>query len=239
MEKKEKSRKKPLKRERMFLFVLAASLGSSLTAFATAAPGNRGKTQLKVGVSQGSPDTVSFEVPLYLTMCVTKEANGIDTKVMVPTKEYYIRNRTPDIPLAVTGMGAAGVAGGDWSLVETTTPGAAGKELAFRIGRVSLPAIPAGDTTVREIDIKAGDSAFYNAENGTFRLIGGEDTTVGERTILEVTGEVADTYSPSDQARATAQFRVMYTVSRVNVTGNVIDKEYIGPSKEDATTPRP
>lgn len=223
----------------MLLIVLMGCLASSITAFATTAPGDRGKTQLRVGVSQATPDTVSFEVPLYLTMCVTKEQNGIDSKVVVPTEEYYIRNRTPDIPLAVTRVGAAGVVGGNWALVDAITPGETGRELTFTIGGVRLPAVPAGDPTVRELDLRTQDSVFYDAANRRFRLIGAEDPTDGENTVLEVSAEVADAYVPSDRAGATAQFRVMYTVSSVDPAGNVMDKDYTGPSREEATTPIP
>lgn len=228
-----------MSKERVLLFGLAASLVSSVPVFATTAPTDRGKTQLRVGVAQATPDMVSFEVPLYLTMCVTKEVNGTNSKVVMPTKEYYIRNTTPDIPLAVTGMGTAGVAGGDWSLVDRITPGATGKELTFGIGGVRLPAVSAGDTSVKTLDIRAQESSFYDAANGRFRLIGAEDTVSGQTTVLEVSAEVADAYTPSDQPGAVAQFRVMYTVSCVDPLGNVMDKDYNGPGREEATTPAP
>ena len=103
------------KRKRTWLLAAAAlMMAASLDIMeitAIASGSTAGKTELSLGVSQMAPEAVSFEVPLYLTMCVAKE-NGTNT-VIVPSESYSIRNPDGNIPMAVTGLKVARVDGSD------------------------------------------------------------------------------------------------------------------------------
>lgn len=57
---------------------------------AIASGSTAGRTELSFGSRPDGARAVSFEVPLYLTMCVAKE-NGTNT-VIVPSESYSIRN---------------------------------------------------------------------------------------------------------------------------------------------------
>ena len=98
------------KRKRTWLLAAAALMMAAsfdiMEITAIASGSTAGKTELSLGVSQMAPEAVSFEVPLYLTMCVAKE-NGTNT-VIVPSESYSIRNPDGNIPMAVTGLSKSG-----------------------------------------------------------------------------------------------------------------------------------
>ena len=50
---------------------------------------------------------------------------------------------------------------------------------------------------------------------------------------LAVEASVPPGYVPVDQASPTAQFRLVYTVSCIDGTGTVMDKDYEGPDRDD------
>lgn len=203
------------------LFAISAGLGSSWPAYASS------KTEVSLGVAL-APETVSFDVPLYLTLCVTKDQGG--TKVLVPDEAYSIRKGKDSggVSLAVTGLKVAGVAGGDWALGDNLDPASTGKEISLDIGGVKLPSMSAGFAGEKEADLTASDSSFYNFATKRFRPIG-EGSADGTVTVLPVKAEVPEGYKPVDQAKPTPQFRLIYTVSCLDSDGNVIDKDYDGP----------
>ena len=195
------------------------------------ASGTSGKTALSLGVSQMAPETVSFEVPLFLTMCVA--GSGGVNEVIVPSG-YSIKNTKKDIPMAVTGLRVAGLGSSDWSVVETVAPGRTQKEIAMSIGGVSLPALTAGSTVVQEVNLTGPGSAFYDSSSGRYKRIGEEDSE-GITMPLEITAQVSGGYTPIDQARPIAQFKLLYTVSCIDGLGVILDKDYEGPGRDRVT----
>lgn len=65
------------KRKRSWMLAAAAlTMAASFDIMeitAIASGSTAGRTELSLGVSQMAPEAVSFEVPLYLTMCVQKK----------------------------------------------------------------------------------------------------------------------------------------------------------------------
>ena len=177
-----------------------------------------------------APEAVSFEVPLYLTMCVAKE-NGTNT-VIVPSESYSIRNPDGNIPMAVTGLKVARVDGSDWALVTDFTPDTTAKEIRLSIGDVPLPDLPVGSTRETEVKLTLKDSAFYNYQSKSYKRIGEADPA-NNSMPLAVEASVPPGYVPVDQASPTAQFRLVYTVSCIDGTGTVMDKDYEGPDSDD------
>lgn len=203
------------------LLGMTVALGfTELPAFAS------GKTEVSLGVTL-APTVVSFDVPLYLTLCVTK--NGGNTNVIVPKDSYTIRNKSGSTKLAVTGLQVTGVAGGEWELTTSFSPADTGKKISLNIGGVDLPHVPAASNTAQEADLTVGESAFYDFANRRFKVIGEGGSNPAE-TVLPIRAAVPDGYSPVDQAKPTPQFRIRYTVSRLDSDGNVIDKDYDGPT---------
>lgn len=222
------------KRKRTWLLAAAAlTMAASFDIMeitAIASGSTAGKTELSLGVSQMAPEAVSFEVPLYLTMCVAKE-NGTNT-VIVPSESYSIRNPDGNIPMAVTGLKVARVDGSDWALVTDFTPDTTAKEIRLSIGDVPLPDLPVGSTRETEVKLTLKDSAFYNYQSKSYKRIGEADPANNSMPLL-VEASVPTGYTPVDQASPTAQFRLVYTVSCIDTTGTVMDKDYAGPDKAD------
>lgn len=222
------------KRKRTWLLATAAlTMAASFDIMeitAIASGSTAGKTELSLGVSQMAPEAVSFEVPLYLTMCVAKE-NGTNT-VIVPSESYSIRNPDGNIPMAVTGLKVARVDGSDWALVTDFTPDTTAKEIRLSIGDVPLPDLPVGSTRETEVKLTLKDSAFYNYQSKSYKRIGEADPA-NNSMPLAVEASVPPGYVPVDQASPTAQFRLVYTVSCIDGTGTVMDKDYEGPDRDD------
>ncbi|MFR1352187.1 MAG: hypothetical protein ACLSCA_07150 [[Clostridium] symbiosum] len=82
------------------------------------------------------------------------------------------------------------------------------------------------------VDLTLQDSSFYNYQSKSYKRIGEADPANNSMPLL-VEASVPTGYTPVDQASPTAQFRLVYTVSCIDTTGTVMDKDYAGPDKAD------
>ena len=201
-----------------------------------------------------------------------ENGKGRFNQVMRPAN-YRIENKTYQVvdgektayltELAVVNMRVQSVKGSTWSLVDAV-PADAGendKVMKVSIGGVPLPAITAGDVrTVRDANLKQDGSIFcVKKEDGSFayRLLGNQGSQ--ERALdLDVQVDISPKYKPKEiiekpevgdhnqkeRAFTQAQFKVMYTLSPLDVYGNPIasydriwvDQNYDGPGPETAET---
>lgn len=194
--------------------------------FNTPAPG---ETLVGVQVTRQDPQTLTFEVPLYMTVAVVNGAGGVDATVVCPTA-YAIKSTTvaadnTPADIAVTGMAVKGATGGSWSLAQGTPTGP--NSIGLSIGGVRLPDVAKGDGGLKPVDLKAAGSMFYTA---------GKYTPVPNDNIgltLPIEGFLpAGTKVTADKA-PTPQFRCIYTVSLLDTNKAPIGVLYGGPSKAE------
>ena len=163
--------------------------------------------------------------------------------------------------LAVVDMRVQSLKGSEWSLVESIpdTAGANDKLMKVSIGGVTLPSITAGDErTIKDANLKQEGSAFCRKrEDGSFayQLIG--NTNSLDRVLdLDVQIDVSPKYVPkeivdtpeandpdqSGRSFTKAQFKVMYTLSPLDINGEKlsaydriwVEQHYEGPQAEGA-----
>ena len=203
----------------------------------TPTPGNNGNTgggyqppaaeraangDTTIGIMQTNldPQTVAFEVPLYVTVAAV---NG-QTELRCPTN-YGITNTSQEVDgayfkLAVTRLTLQTVANHTWEIVDGTPT--QNKQLALQIGGLSMPATNGAATgAVHIVDIKNKDNTFYNLTARKFTLI---DKT--GPLMIPVAGQVAG--STRGDVAAAPQFRLKYTVSPVTEDGALLGQIYVG-----------
>lgn len=188
-------------------------------------PGTPDKTTVGVAVSQASPQVLSVEVPLYVTVAVTNDANGTGQPGFVaPTESYKIKNRTynPDGSIAdvgVTGISVSGVGtGGLWSIVPAVNNASVNKEVSLSIGGIPLPAVNAADADSVPVNIKVAGSPFYDLTAGRFLPV----DPAGTGQELTIAGAVSEAYSVGDSVAAAPQFRLKYTIALLDSAGRPI-----------------
>lgn len=226
-------------RDRLLLFGALAALLLTGASGAAAPPGfpspQPGKTVVGVQTADKNPASLSFTVPLYLTVAATEDNAG-NPQVIVPD-DYVLRNTTGTISggtypnIAVTGVDVQGVPGGSWSL--TATPAQA-KDICLAIGDLVLPDLPVGQHTPVAAEITASDNSFYDLNKGEFHPIYGGPSGMGMN--LPVIGALWEGYTATEE-QAAAQFRVTYTVSLLDESGLPVGVYYDGPTLDDAATP--
>lgn len=226
------------KTSRLLCAGLALGLAGVLPGGALAAsfPGVQpGKTAVGVQTVDVNPENLSFTVPLYLTVAAVSDSTGTP-RVVVPDG-YLLRNTTGSAPdgsfpdIVVTKMEVQGVTGGTWSL--KAAPGA-GKDIRLSIGGLVLPDIKAGNITPIPVETNTTNNSFYDTGTGKYRPIPG-----GEGTLtLPIAGSLASGFVPGEK-RASAQFRIRYTVSLLDGKGVPVGISYEGPSKQDVAHPGP
>ena len=212
-------------------------LGASATAFAVPNPGPdekaaNGDTTFGVMETNTNPGTVSFEVPLYVTMAAVA---GQDT-VQMPTDAYKITNTSkaangtdPGYSIGVVGLSFETVAGGTWGTTLTATPTGATKEMNLTIGGVQMPALAANGHAQPTVDITSVDNTFYDHANSKPKPISADPNTpaVGNSLVIPLVGKISTTAVAADAAAA-PQFKVKYTISAIGGGGGAIGQPYVG-----------
>ncbi len=178
-----------------------------------------GKTLVGVAVSKTNPENLSVEVPLYVTLSVTKDSTG--TPVVYTPDGYSITNNTKDIDknvskVGITGMTVSGVANGTWSLSENA-PTSNAKTMQFTIAGLVMPTVQAGSTAAQTVNLKVVNSPFYDNVTSKFKPI--DATGTGQALNLE--GKVSSTYQITDSSTI-PQFKIKYRISLLDEAGNPI-----------------
>lgn len=207
---------------------VAPDAGPTPPGFPAPEPGKGGQTAVGVQTSPANLGALSYEVPLYVTLAVVETETG--SEVLVPSEDAYrIHNTSADQP---GGGGESGIvvtsleveALGDWKLKHAP---AQYQEMSLKIGGVMLP----------ELDQK-GDkkSVAVNDGNGTansfFDGARYVELTGGNRTLNLPLEAVAGGHS-GQEVSATAQFKLSYTISLLDVDGNPIGVFYDEPEPPD------
>ena len=220
------------------LAVLAVCFGTvQVVRAAQTAPGADGKTKVNVGVTDLTDKNISYEVPLYYVMTISKKAPGSAEKseVFLPDRDAYkiVNTSGGSQDVAVTGLSVQSVAGGTWSLTDEKTDlvGSSERKLYMTVGGVVLPSIAAGGSGPQEADLIKAENSFYKGGKYTRMKPKGTDNEAERTLIIPVTAEVSSAYVPENKD-ATAQFRLIYTVSPLNTDGDVMRAYYNGPVKD-------
>lgn len=233
---------KPEKKRRLLCGGLALGLAGAIAGGALAAPAlaapvptQEGKTAVGVQTVDVAPTSLSYTVPLYLTVAAAADMSG-GSRLVVP-EGYSLRNTTGSAPdgsypdIVVTDVEVRGIPGGTWSL---RAQPASGKELSLSVGDLVLPDVNAGNTKPQQADLKGSSNSFYDSVNGAYRQIPGGPESAA--VPLPIDGALAPGFTPGD-AKAAAQFRIKYTVSLLDRNGNPVGISYEGPSKEEMANP--
>lgn len=240
-----KIRRLPGVTRRMVTFALATVLLFPTFSVKAADDGN-GKTKVNLGVTEVKNSTVSYEVPLYCTLAIVEEK---DKNTVFTPSNYDIKNtaKNKDKKLAVTGLAVSSVDGGAWNLgteaeIDQLTEADSDKKIMnLVVGGVELKKLGTVGNLVKLgelgnsdkltiMDLTAKDNAFckFNNTNKTFVY-----SVIGEGlSNISLSGKVSKFYKVTTK-RATAQFRLYYTVSVLNDNGDVIGGwSYKGPDKD-------
>ena len=192
-----------------------------------ATPGNSARTEVGIAVSSVDPETVSFEVPLYVTMAVQADSQASGVPIINCPDNYSIINTTPPsgidgkVPdLGVTGITVKPAPGGSWSLYSDLTGAADGeKALSLTIGGLRLPDMKAGGREAKA-ELTAGTSVFYDSAAGAYLPLASD----GMGTLLELEAVLSDKLPALNyDGQATAQFQVIYTLSPLNDSGKPLE----------------
>lgn len=195
---------------------------------------NSVKTDVGIAVSRVDPETLSFEVPLYVTMAIRPDPEGSGQPAIYIPENYSIKNTTPAsqvdgaVPeLGVTAITVETVAGGRWSLYGDVADAAQGElALEMSVGRLSLPDTKAGGNRA-QVDLTAADSEFYDMANQVYRPLNTEEPG----TVLELSVRLSpELPALSYDGKAAAQFRITYTLSPLDSLGKpmTVVPEYEG-----------
>lgn len=184
-----------------------------------------GTTEVQVGIAVDSIDTVSYDVPLYYVLAVTKNTDTGKTEVVLPPeKDYYIKNISKQRNVAVTGLSVSSVTGATWSLTDNIDDtNRSDKNMALTVGGVKLPSVAAGAAESQKAEIVTQtDNTFYKA--GVYQPIV-KDTSLN----IPITAKVSQSYQVADGA-VTAQFRLNYQISPMDEAGHLLNADYEGPA---------
>ncbi|MEG1427883.1 MAG: hypothetical protein RSC76_09370, partial [Oscillospiraceae bacterium] len=138
------------------VMALALTLCMAVPAFATpVVPGEvPGQTTVGIQVYDYDPDnlakSVSFTVPLYITMAVTKVADGSanKSKIITPTSPTYgITNNAPTggSAIAVTKLNVEKILNSDWTLATGVVTGANKFSMSLGATGTTLVDLTAGE----------------------------------------------------------------------------------------------
>lgn len=198
-----------------------------------------GHTTFSLIEAKQDPSNISFSVPLYVTMAVTKNA----ADAAVPSN-YFIANtskfsgvtpagETP-FDIAVVRMRFTKLEGSTYSTVAGPEVSGEGNIL-FQIGRVTMPALSEAGT--RDVALRTENSQFLEDSSpggcaaSNWKKIpaepGGDALNPANVLALDLLGKVAADPNLSDHAAA-AQFRVQYTVSALDDKGEPLGRVYKG-----------
>lgn len=221
------------------LGLAAAVSGGALAASSPAPPSvslQPGKTAVGVQTVDLDPDNLSFTVPLYLTVAAASDSAGAPN--VIAPDGYLMRNTTGSASggqypgIVVSKVDVQGVKGGTWSL--SASP-ASGKEIRLSIGGLVLPDVTAGNTAPVSVETKGStDNSFYDSAAGQYLPIPGGPGA--DALVLPIVGSLPPDFVPADE-RAAAQFKIKYTVSLLDGSGNPVGISYEGPAKEEVVQP--
>ncbi|MEG0893201.1 MAG: hypothetical protein RSB78_00395 [Oscillospiraceae bacterium] len=226
-----------MKKTISFILVLVLAIGMALPAFAT----GKGGSQTTVGVQVYDYDptdltgSVSFEVPLYVTLAVTK-SGATGSKVIVPdgtrAMAYGIKNTTAlgGTDIAVSELTVAQTATAGWTLSSAAPSGK--NVLQMKLGTLGTTQITLPDL-ITTAPVKVGDAGFISstATAATNGIIKPQDTL-----LLPIAAAI-DTTQTYNKEAAAAQFVLKYTLKPV-LGGVYLTKDsvttYIGNVQADA-----
>lgn len=172
-----------------------------------------GQTSVGVQVTETLPSSLSFEVPLYITAAVV---DG-QTEVIVPDN-YWIKNTTinsnsKEVDIAVTQVTLTSHSTKDYWSITPDTP-ILENEIQINIAGISLR-----EPTKEGVLMDLRKSVFYDDSTEKFVPI-----PYGEMIKLKIEANVLDTFRLNDieSTVAAAQFRINYTVSLLDTSGEPI-----------------
>lgn len=190
-----------------------------------------GKTEVELGVTVETIDTVSYDVPLYYVLCVVKNTETGNTEVATPSENgYYVKNISQQRKVAVIGLSVSSVDNASWSLTgqidhtDRTT-----KALHMTVGGVQLPSLAPGNNN----DLSAEIVPQPGQQGNVFYHDGGYELIEKDQSLtIPVQAEVSKAYevSAAKEGKVTAQFRLKYQVSPMDEAGNILKAEYAGPA---------
>lgn len=228
-----------MKHKSMKATTLAAVLALSMSASALAAPHNsdgsagttvpgtrpgpneittNADTTISILTTKSTQPNISYTVPLYVTMAVVNQ----DDVVKVPTN-YKITNTTPldngvQPSVGVTNMSFEKLNDTGFKTVDAAADlGADANNIYLTIGGAKMPKLSAKG--IKPVPLTG--SVFVN-DNNKPRPLGEADLNKD----LTITGKVVKT--DRDDGATTAQFRLKYTVSLLNATGDALGAVYAG-----------
>lgn len=191
-----------------------------------------GKTLVGVQTADTDSSSLSYTVPLYITLAVTNQ-KGTPT-VLAPdnyrmTNSSLTPNNSP-AAIAVTGIDVEGVKGRTWKLTPHPQVAQSGQpsEISLSLGDVILPELATDATKAVPANIKVNTphNAFYNAGDGTYKPIAGKDKG---GTSIPIVGKLATGFTIDQDVPVVPQFRIHYTVSLLNKANKPIGMFYQGP----------
>ena len=198
---------------------------------------DKGQTTVGVWVTDENINTLSVEVPLYVTLAVVKPATGGDTVVLAPAQDRYrITNNSPQMDVAVTGLFTEELspAGMDqWTLTghdpEGVTPVANTREIALSLTLLEQNANGGLDWTDRVQVLNLDKIALEDGSPFKKEVVQNGVTSYGWRGIqpghslaLGWKGAAVSSNTVDSSASATAQFRLVYTFSALQTNGQPI-----------------
>ncbi|MEG1180555.1 MAG: hypothetical protein RSD39_00830, partial [Oscillospiraceae bacterium] len=178
--------------------------------------------------------SVSFEVPLYITLAITK-ATPTGCKVIAPTTTnemaYSIKNTAVagGTPIAVKSMTVQQAPAATWTLVNGLPTGA--NVLQLKLGaaamQVTLPAVS------NATPVPVSDAGFVN----NTKPLAGAVIAANASLVLDVLPTI-DTAQNYPAAAAAAQFVLKYTLNPVGANGEYLTansvNSYIGNDRTKA-----
>lgn len=220
---------------------LAAALALPLSAltYGPAAPDgfpdvDPGKTLVGVQTADVDSSSLSYSVPLYVTLAVTNQ-KGTATVLTPDDYRMFNGSLTPDnkpAPIGVTAIDVEGIKGRTWKLTSNPQLAKPGQpnEISLTLGGVPLPELAADATKAVSANITAENNVFYTkgatTELGKYQHIAGKDDG---GTSIPIVGKLAPGFTIDQDVPTVPQFRLHYTVSLLNGAGKPIGAFYDGP----------
>lgn len=217
---------------------------SALTYGPTAPDGfpdvDPGKTLVGVQTADVDSSSLSYSVPLYVTLAVTNQKG---TAAVLAPDDYRMFNSslTPDnkpAPIGVTGIDVEGLKGRTWKLTPNPHKAAPDQpsEISLTLGGVPLPELAVDATKTVSVNITADTNAFYTKGTetvpGTYKRIASKDDG---GTSIPIVGNLAPGFTIDNDVSAVPQFRIHYTVSLLNKADKPIGDFYEGPEPTSST----
>lgn len=202
-----------------------------------------GHTTFSIIEAKENPNSISFSVPLYVTMAVTKDSPDV---VVPDPGSYSIVNTSKSsgitpagsspFDIAVVQMKFSKLNGSTYNTV--AGPAVTGEnDILFRIGKVTMPALNTAETADVGLRVAGSqfleDSSAAGAADSNWKKIAAEPGDPANTLKLDLAGTVKADPNLADKAAA-AQFRVQYTVSALDDNGKPLGRVYAGDDRTAA-----